>query len=127
MTFSSGLPEIPRLRSWCGGSWKTPSAPLFLDELFESVSERQYTRTLLFSSVVDLMGLVVNRIRPAVNAAYHARCETIGVVLKSVYNKLDNLEPVISAVLARDTAARLESASSRRWAAPCRRCCRAIA
>ena len=84
-------------------------APRYLDELFESVSERQYTRTLLFSSVVDLMGLVVNRIRPAVNAAYHARVETIGVTLKSVYNKLDNLEPVISAAFARDTAARLES------------------
>ena len=82
-------------------------APRFLDELFESVSERQYTRTLLFSSVVDLMGLVVNRIRPAVNAAYHARVETIGVALKSVYNKLDNLEPVVSAAWS-DTTARLE-------------------
>ena len=33
----------------------------------------EYTRTLLFSSVVDLMGLVVNRIHPAVNTAFHAR------------------------------------------------------
>ena len=44
-------------------------SPQSVDELFENVAERQYTRTLLFSSVVDLMGLVVNRIRPAVNAA----------------------------------------------------------
>jgi IS4 transposase len=84
-------------------------SPLFLDELFDSAAESQYTRTLLFSAVVDLMGLVVNRIRPAVNAAYHARAETIGVSLKSVYNKLDNIEPVISAALVRTTAERLET------------------
>ena len=35
-------------------------SPQSVDELFENVAERQYTRTLLFSSVVDLMGLVVN-------------------------------------------------------------------
>jgi hypothetical protein len=81
--------------------------PQSVDELFENVAERQYTRTLLFSSVVDLMGLVVNRIRPAVNAAFHARAETIGVAIKSVYNKLDNLEPVLSAALVRTTAERL--------------------
>ncbi len=47
-------------------------SPRFLDELFANAAELQYTRTLLFSSVVDLMGLVVNRIQPAVNSAYHA-------------------------------------------------------
>jgi IS4 transposase len=55
------------------------------------------------------MGLVVNRIRPAVNAAFHARAETIGVSLKSVYNKLDNLEPGISAAMVRTTAERLKT------------------
>ena len=45
------------------------------------------------------MGLVVNRIQPAVNSAYHARAKTIGVSLKSVYNKLDNLETGISAAM----------------------------
>ncbi len=83
--------------------------PRSVDELFENVAERQYTRTLLFSSVVDLMSLVVTRVRPAVNAAYHARAEMIGVSLKSVYNKLDNVEPNISAALVRTTAQRLEA------------------
>ena len=46
-------------------------SPRFLDELFANAAELQYTRTLLFSSVVDLMGLVVNRIQPAVNSAYY--------------------------------------------------------
>ena len=63
-------------------------APRALDELFERVSERQYTRTLLFSSVVDLMATVVTKIRPAVNAAYRARAETLGVWLRAVSDKL---------------------------------------
>src|SRR5450759_1018469 len=83
--------------------------PRCVDELFENVADRQYTRTLLFSSVVDLMGSVVTGVRSAVNAAYHARAETIGVSLKSVYNKLDNVEPNISAALVRTTAQRLEA------------------
>ncbi len=84
-------------------------SPRFVDELFEKTADLQYTRTLLFSSVVDLMGVVVNRIRPAINAAYKARAETIGVSLKSVYNKLDNVEPDISATLVRATSERLEA------------------
>lgn len=84
-------------------------SPGFVDELFEKTAESQYTRTLLFSSVVDLMGMVVGRVRPAINAAYKARAETIGVSLKSVYNKLDHVEPGISATLVRATAERLDT------------------
>ena len=84
-------------------------SPRFLDELFANAAELQYTRTLLFSSVVDLLGLVVNRIQPTVNSAYHARAKTIGVSLKSVYNKLDNLETGISAAMVGTTAERLET------------------
>ena len=64
-------------------------SPQAIDALFEQTAERQYTRTLLFSSVVDLMGTVVARIQPAVNAAYQARAEALGVSLKAVYDKLD--------------------------------------
>ena len=46
--------------------------PLALDQLFEATAQRQYTRTLLFSSIVDLMSTVVCRIRPSINAAYQA-------------------------------------------------------
>ena len=41
-----------------------------LDELFERTAQRQYKRTLLFSSVVELMHSVVLGIEPAVYAAY---------------------------------------------------------
>ena len=101
-------------------------SPRFLDELFANAAELQYTRTLLFSSVVDLMDLVVNRIQPAVNSAYHARAKTIGVSLKSVYNKLDNLETGISAAMVGTTAERLEMVvTTIGGALP--HCCRAIA
>ena len=46
--------------------------PEKLDELFEKTAKVQYSRELLFSSVVNLMSLVVCGIRPSVNAAYKA-------------------------------------------------------
>ena len=79
-------------------------SPQAIDALFEQTAQRQYTRTSLFSSVVDLMGAVVARVRPAVNAAYRAKAETLGVSLKAVYDKLDRTEPGISAELVRHTA-----------------------
>jgi hypothetical protein len=53
--------------------------PAKLDELFEQTAERQYTRELLFSSVVGLMSLVVTGIHPSVSAAYKALEKLIGV------------------------------------------------
>jgi IS4 transposase len=79
-------------------------APEAIDALLERAAQRQYTRTLLFSSVVDLMGSVVARVQPAVNAAYRARAETLGVSLKAVYDKLSRTEPGVSAELVRHTA-----------------------
>ena len=52
-----------------GRSWRTPSTRRSLDQLFEDVARQQYTHKLLFSTVVDLMSVVVCRIRPSINAA----------------------------------------------------------
>jgi IS4 transposase len=82
--------------------------PAIVDQLFEDVAEAQFTRKLLFSSVVDLMSLVVCRIKPAIHSAYKAREATIGVTVKAVYDKLDRTEPGISAALVNTTARRLE-------------------
>src|SRR5919199_1853188 len=79
-------------------------SPQAIDALFERTAQRQYTRTSLFSSVVDLMGVVVAKIQPAVNAAYRAKAETLGVSIKAVYDQLDRTEPGISAELVRHTA-----------------------
>ncbi len=70
-----------------------------LDAWFETVAEDQYTRQLLFSTVFELMTEVVFRQQPSVNAAYQARSEDIGVSVTSVYNKLNGLEPAVTAGL----------------------------
>src|SRR3954468_20239849 len=81
--------------------------PQVVDQLFEDVADKQYTRRLLFSSIVDLMSLVVCRIRPALPAAYQAHAETIDASIQAVYGKLDRTEPALSAALVHTTAARL--------------------
>lgn len=78
-----------------------------LDELFARRAERQYTRALLFSSVVDLMALVVTGVRKSVHAAYQATAPEVAVSLTAVYHKLSGIEPALSAELVRHTAGRL--------------------
>jgi IS4 transposase len=82
-------------------------SPTVVDQLFEDVAEQQYTRKLLFSSIVDLMSLVVCRIQPAIHAAYQGQAETIEASLRAVYDKLDRTEPALSAALVHSTAERL--------------------
>jgi hypothetical protein len=72
-----------------------------IDELFEQQAQRQYHRELLFSTVVNLMGLVVCGILPSVNAAYQAKAKGIGVTVQAVYNKLNGLEVQIVEALLR--------------------------
>jgi hypothetical protein len=75
-----------------------------LDDCFDRVTEKQYTRTLLFSSVFDVMALVVTNVFPSVNSVYKDRKADIGVSITSVYNKLNGLETAVSAALVKDTA-----------------------
>jgi len=82
-------------------------SPKLVDELFEDVADQQYTKRLLFSSIVDLMSLVVCRIQPAVHAAYQAHAETLDATVQAVYGKLDRTEPALSAALVRAIATRL--------------------
>jgi len=78
--------------------------PERINELFERTAEVQYTRELAFSSVVDLMGQVVLGVQPSVHAAYQAQAEKIGVSDQAVYDKLNHVEPAVSAELVRDSA-----------------------
>src|SRR5947209_17267808 len=68
-----------------------------LDALFERHAADQYTRSLLFSSVVDLLTQVVCGVRRSVHAAFQACDEPPGVSLTSVYNKLNGVEPAVAA------------------------------
>jgi len=81
--------------------------PKELDQLFENTARDQYTRTLLFSTCVELMASVVCRVHRSVHAAYQASLDKIAVAIKSVYNKLECLEPNLSAELVRHTARKL--------------------
>ena len=89
------------------GLMENALSPRIVDQLFEDVAERQYTNKLLFSTIVDLMSVVVCRIRPSIHAAFQARAETVGATIDAVYDKLDGTEPALSAALVHSTAARL--------------------
>jgi hypothetical protein len=78
-----------------------------LDDLFDGAAVRQRTGELLFSTVADLMGSVVCRIRPSVHAAYQARAESVGVSVRAVYDKLKRVEPGVSRALVRETSERM--------------------
>src|SRR3954451_16232420 len=81
--------------------------PRIVDQLFEDVAQKQFTHKLLFSTIVDLMSVVVCRIRPSIHAAFQARAETVGATIDAVYDKLDGTETAVSAALVETVAARL--------------------
>jgi IS4 transposase len=81
--------------------------PASVDALFEQHADNQYTRELLFSQVVDLMGQVVCGIYPSANAAYQKQRQHFTVSRTAVYDKLNGVEPPVSAALTRQTAADL--------------------
>src|SRR5437588_12557783 len=71
--------------------------PASVDALFEQYAESQYTRELLFSQIVDLMGQVVCGIYPSANAAYPKQRACFTVSLTAVYDKLQGAAPTVSA------------------------------
>lgn len=80
-----------------------------IDEIFEANAKTQYTRELLFSTLVDLMSLVVCGIYPSVNAAYKRKATKINVSRTAVYDKINRVDPEIVAALLRETADELAS------------------
>jgi Transposase DDE domain len=79
--------------------------PQRLDALFAETAVAGYTRKLHFSTLVSLMGDVVLGVQPSVHAAFQALEEQEATVsLTAIYNKLDRVEPAVSAALVRDAA-----------------------
>src|SRR5713101_7703478 len=76
-----------------------------LDAWFARTAQKQYTRTVLFSTVYAILSQVVFRIKPSVRAAYRDHEDTVGASLISVYNKLNGVETHTSAELVRYSAA----------------------
>ena len=78
--------------------------PKQLDQWFNKTANNQYTKDLLFSSLFDIMSLVVHGSHRSVHAAYQASKEDISVSITSVYNKLNGIETETSAELVRYAA-----------------------
>jgi IS4 transposase len=94
-----------------------------INDLFARTAQQQYTRELMFSTLVQLMSEVVLGVHPSVHAAYQANSAAIGVSTTALYNKLDRVEAGVSAALVRDSAELAEpviqalQASHPRWVA----------
>ena len=60
--------------------------------------------------VVQLMTFVVLRMRKSINAAYGPLKKSISVSLAAVYDKVNRMEPEVSAALVRETSADMAAA-----------------
>ena len=85
-------------------------SPEALNRLYEEVADRQYTRELLFSSVFELMNLVVCRIQPSIHAAYQEHKAQIQTSITALYNKLSGIDTVTSRALVGATAEQMGEA-----------------
>jgi IS4 transposase len=85
----------------------------FVNKVFEETATRQYTRTLLFSDVVDVMAGVVCQVFPSVNAAYQKQGQRFTVSRRALYDKINLVEPRVTRALMRETAKRLAPVARR--------------
>jgi hypothetical protein len=81
--------------------------PGVLDGLFRTKAKKQYEKDLLFSSLVNLMALVVCGVRPTVRNAYNAMRRELPVTLTALYAKLNGVEVGTCEALVADSAQRL--------------------
>lgn len=79
--------------------------PGWVDEVFEVHRHKQYSRELLFSTVVELMSLVSLGLRPSLHAA--AKQAQLPVSLAAMYDKIRRTEPAILRGLVKGSAKRL--------------------
>jgi IS4 transposase len=102
-TFVKGSPVCVMIR----GTLEHALPAAFVDRIFEETATKQYTRSLLFSDVVDLMGSVVCQVFPSVNAAYQKQQQRFTVSRRALYDKINLVEPRVTRALIVQTAERL--------------------
>jgi len=78
----------------------------WVDAVFEDHRQRQYSRELLFSTVIELVTLVSLGLRPSLHAAART-LETLPVSMGALYDKVRRTEPAILRALVRGSAERL--------------------
>lgn len=81
-------------------------SPETINRIFSDNAKRQYEGELLFSSVVDLMTMVVWRQKKSVREAYQDAKDRFEVSLRSVYNKVNRTETQVCRSLVHDSAER---------------------
>jgi len=101
--FADGTPVCVMIR----GCLEYALPEEFVNQIFEDTARRQYTRELLFSDVVDVMGGVVCQVFPSVNAAYQKMRGRFPVSGRAVYDKINLVEPCVTRQLVVQTARRL--------------------
>ncbi len=79
----------------------------WVNQVFEEHSESQYTRELLFSTVVELMSLVALGMRPSLHAAAKKMKEDLPVSITALYDKVNRVEPGVMRALVSGSAERL--------------------
>jgi IS4 transposase len=77
-----------------------------LDDLFERLARKQYTRELLFSTVVATMTLVACRLYKSPRSVYTEHKDLFGVTLKCFYEKLQGIELHVMREMVKDHARR---------------------
>jgi IS4 transposase len=80
-----------------------------LDNLFREHASAQYEHQITFSSLVDMMSLVVCQMYRSVNSAYTKCKDKIGASLVAVFGNLRRTELPILTALVDETAQRLEA------------------
>ncbi len=109
MVFSDILQRFADESPWCvmaRGLLESVFSADKMNALFDAHAQTQETRTLLFSSCVDIMSWVVCRVRRSVNASCkHLRKHgALPVSVDAVYDKLARVETQTSAGLVRYSA-----------------------
>ncbi|QDU96912.1 transposase [Lignipirellula cremea] len=78
-----------------------------VDQVFEDNCDRQYSKQIMFSSIVSMLCLVVCRVKPSVHAAFVDNKDAFGASRTALYDKLNNTEIDISAALVDKTYERM--------------------
>lgn len=72
-----------------------------LDRLFADHAQQQYERTLLFSTLAELVAAVVLGKAPSINTGWGRMKDRLGVSLTATYGKLQRVEPGLSQAFVR--------------------------
>jgi IS4 transposase len=81
--------------------------PHWIDSVFEQHRQSQYTRELLFSTIVEIMSVVAMGLRPSLHAAAKAYA-SLPVSVTALYDKINHTDPSVIRALIQGSHERLE-------------------